>query len=174
MKLSWLFMFILSVFPFVTFFLDSIFVFDHLLSLSVIISVELHESNKFSIWKIGTLWVNFFFERGSPIDIHMTLVRSSGRTATSLAVVIVLAVSVAKDLCRCAPWGDLDLLPSPSPLSSREEFYWKLIVGIPRTRGLLDSPWQPLGIPSAITPISQLHQSLPSFHLRVEFLIENW
>jgi len=35
-------------------------------------------------------------------------------------------------------------------------------VGIPRTRGLLYSPWQPLGIPSAITPISQLHQSPPS------------
>jgi len=35
-------------------------------------------------------------------------------------------------------------------------------VGIPRTRGLLHSPWQPLGIPSATTPISQLHQSPPS------------
>jgi len=35
-------------------------------------------------------------------------------------------------------------------------------VGIPRTRGLLCSPWQHLGIPSAITPIGQLHQSPPS------------
>jgi len=35
-------------------------------------------------------------------------------------------------------------------------------VGIPRTLGLLYSPWRPLGIPSAITPISQLHQSPPS------------
>ena len=34
-------------------------------------------------------------------------------------------------------------------------------MGIPRTRGLLYSPWQPLGIPSAITPIGQLHQSRP-------------
>ena len=40
-------------------------------------------------------------------------------------------------------------------------FYWKLIVGIPRTRGLLYSPWQPLGIPSYVTPIGQLHQSPP-------------
>jgi len=29
-------------------------------------------------------------------------------------------------------------------------------VGIPRTQGLLYSPWQPLGIPFAITPIGQL------------------
>jgi len=42
------------------------------------------------------------------------------------------------------------------------ELYWKLIVGIPRTRGLLYSPWQPLGIPSAMTPIGQLHQTPPS------------
>jgi len=35
-------------------------------------------------------------------------------------------------------------------------------VGIPRTLGLLYSPWRPLGIPSAITPIGQLHQSPPS------------
>jgi len=35
-------------------------------------------------------------------------------------------------------------------------FYWELIVGIPRTRGLLYSPWQSLGIPSATTPIGQL------------------
>jgi len=41
-------------------------------------------------------------------------------------------------------------------------FYWRLIVGIPRTRGLLYSPWQPLGIPFALTPIGQLHQSPPS------------
>ena len=43
-----------------------------------------------------------------------------------------------------------------------ESFYWKLVVGIPRTQRLLYSPWQPLGIPSAITTISQLHQSPPS------------
>jgi len=35
-------------------------------------------------------------------------------------------------------------------------------VGIPRTRGLLYSPWLPLRIPSTITPIGQLHQSPPS------------
>jgi len=35
-------------------------------------------------------------------------------------------------------------------------------VGIPRTQGLLYSPRQPLGIPFAITPIGQLHQSPPS------------
>ena len=35
-------------------------------------------------------------------------------------------------------------------------------MGIPRTQGLLYLPWQPLGIPSAITPIGQLHQSPPS------------
>jgi len=34
-------------------------------------------------------------------------------------------------------------------------------VGIPRTRWLLYSPWKPLGIPYAITLISQLHQSPP-------------
>ena len=34
-------------------------------------------------------------------------------------------------------------------------------MGIPRTRGV-NKPWQPLGIPSAITPIGQLHQSPPS------------
>jgi len=36
------------------------------------------------------------------------------------------------------------------------------MMGIPRTRGLLKSSWQPLGIPSAITSLSQLHQSPPS------------
>jgi len=35
-------------------------------------------------------------------------------------------------------------------------------VGIPRTRGLHYAHWQALGIPSAITPIGQLHQSPPS------------
>jgi len=35
-------------------------------------------------------------------------------------------------------------------------------VGIQRTRELLYSPWPPLGIPPAITPIGQLHQSPPS------------
>jgi len=40
-------------------------------------------------------------------------------------------------------------------------FYCKLIVGIPRTGGLLYSSWQPLGITSSVTPIGQLHQSPP-------------
>ena len=40
-------------------------------------------------------------------------------------------------------------------------FFWKLIVGIPRTWGLLYSPCQPLRIPSAITPIGQLHSLRP-------------
>jgi len=31
-------------------------------------------------------------------------------------------------------------------------FYWKLILGIPRTWGILYLPWQMLRIPSAITP----------------------
>ena len=37
-------------------------------------------------------------------------------------------------------------------------------MGIPRTRGLLYVPWQPLGIPSraAIIPICHLHKSPPS------------
>jgi len=35
-------------------------------------------------------------------------------------------------------------------------------VGISRTRGLLYSPWQPLGIPSAITLLGQLYKSPPS------------
>ena len=35
-------------------------------------------------------------------------------------------------------------------------------MGIPTKRGSNYSPWQPLGIPSAITPIAQLHQSPPS------------
>ena len=35
-------------------------------------------------------------------------------------------------------------------------------MGIPRTQGLFYSPWQPLGIPFATTPIGQLHQSPPS------------
>ena len=38
----------------------------------------------------------------------------------------------------------------------------KLIVGIPRTRGLLYSPWQPMRIPFAITPLGQLYQPPPS------------
>jgi len=37
-----------------------------------------------------------------------------------------------------------------------------LIVGIPKTRGLIYAPWKPLGIPSAVTPICQLYQSPPS------------
>ena len=32
-------------------------------------------------------------------------------------------------------------------------FYWKLIMGIPRMMKILYSPWQTLGIPSALTPI---------------------
>jgi len=34
--------------------------------------------------------------------------------------------------------------------------------GYPKDTGILGSPWQPLGIPFAITPIGQPHQSSPS------------
>jgi len=47
-------------------------------------------------------------------------------------------------------------------VSLRLEFNSKLIVGVQRARGLLYSPWQTLGIPSAISPLSQLYQSMPS------------
>jgi len=43
-----------------------------------------------------------------------------------------------------------------------EFFIEKLIVGIPGMRKLLYSPWQTLGVPFALTPIGQLHQSPPS------------
>jgi len=49
---------------------------------------------------------------------------------------------------------------STNPL--RVEFHWKLIVGIPGMQKLLFSPWQTLGVPFALTPIGQLHQSPPS------------
>jgi len=45
----------------------------------------------------------------------------------------------------------------------RVSFYWKLIVGIPGMRAFFfHSRWQPMGVPSALTPIGQLHQSAPS------------
>ena len=47
-------------------------------------------------------------------------------------------------------------------LSESRVLYWKLVVGIPRTWGLFYSPWKPMEISSAITPIGQLHQSPPS------------
>jgi len=40
-------------------------------------------------------------------------------------------------------------------------FYWNPIVGIPKTRGLIYSPWKTTGIPSAITPLGLLYQSPP-------------
>jgi len=43
----------------------------------------------------------------------------------------------------------------------RVEFLLKTDSGYPKDTGV-NKPWQPLGIPFAITPISQLHQSLPS------------
>ena len=43
----------------------------------------------------------------------------------------------------------------------RAEFLWKTDSGYPKDKGV-NKPWQPLGIPSAITPIGQLHQSPPS------------
>jgi len=46
--------------------------------------------------------------------------------------------------------------------SFRVKSYWKLIVGVPGMRKLLYSPWQTLRVPFALTPIGQLHQSLPS------------
>jgi len=50
----------------------------------------------------------------------------------------------------------------------RVEFLLKTDSGYPRMRKLFDSPWQTMNIPSALTPIGQLHQSL----LRVEFLLK--
>ena len=43
----------------------------------------------------------------------------------------------------------------------RVEFLLKTDSGYPKDTGV-KKPWQPLGIPSAITPIGQLHQSPPS------------
>jgi len=43
-------------------------------------------------------------------------------------------------------------------ISLREEFLLKTDSGYPKDTGL-NKPWQPLGIPSAITLISQFHQS---------------
>jgi len=43
----------------------------------------------------------------------------------------------------------------------RVEFLLKTDSGYPKDTGV-NKPWQPLGIPFAITPISQLHQSPPS------------
>ena len=44
---------------------------------------------------------------------------------------------------------------------SRVEFLLKTDSGYPKDTGV-NKPWQPLGIPFAITPIGQLHQSPPS------------
>jgi len=43
----------------------------------------------------------------------------------------------------------------------RVEFLMKTDSGYPKDTGV-NKPWQPLGIPFAITPIGQLHQSPPS------------
>jgi len=43
----------------------------------------------------------------------------------------------------------------------RVEFLLKPDSGYPKDTGV-NKPWQPLGIPFAITLISQIHQSLPS------------
>ena len=48
-----------------------------------------------------------------------------------------------------------------STLCLRVEFLLKTDSGVFKDTGV-NKPWQPLGIPSAITPISQLHQSPPS------------
>ena len=45
--------------------------------------------------------------------------------------------------------------------SLRVEFLLKTNSGYPKDTGV-NKPWQPLGIPYAITPIGQLHQSPPS------------
>jgi len=47
-------------------------------------------------------------------------------------------------------------------LSLRVEFLLKTNSGYPKEKGEIYLPWQPLGIPSAITPLRQLHQSPPS------------
>ena len=44
----------------------------------------------------------------------------------------------------------------------RVEFLLKTDSGYPKDTGVTYSTWQPLGIPSAIRPIGQLHQSPPS------------
>ena len=45
--------------------------------------------------------------------------------------------------------------------SLRVQFLFKTHSWYPKDTGL-NKPWQPLGIPFAITPIGQLHQSPPS------------
>ena len=71
--------------------------------------------------------------------------------------------SLTVGICRMSLWP-LRLLRKVSLqfLSLRVEFLLKTDSGYPKDMGLLYSPWQPLGIPSAITPIGKLHQSLPS------------
>jgi len=44
----------------------------------------------------------------------------------------------------------------------RVDFLLKTDSGYPKDEGVLYSPWQPLKIPFAITPIGQLNQSPPS------------
>jgi len=44
-------------------------------------------------------------------------------------------------------------------ISLRVEFLLKINSGYPGMWKLLYSPWQTLGVPSALTPIGQLHQS---------------
>ena len=52
-------------------------------------------------------------------------------------------------------------LDHSSESSLRVEFLLKTYSGYPKDTGV-NKPWQPLRIPSAITPIGQLHQSPPS------------
>ena len=65
----------------------------------------------------------------------------------------VLCVSAsAADYWQCCSFSALMLL--------KVEFLLKIMVNIPRTRGLVDSPWQPLGILFAITTLGQLVSAL--------------
>ena len=49
-----------------------------------------------------------------------------------------------------------------------KSFCWKLIAGIPGMRKLLDLPWQPLQIPSALTPIVLVELTLCFSKIRIK------
>jgi len=55
----------------------------------------------------------------------------------------------------------LSFLGFEDRMALRVEFLLKTDSGYPKDTAV-NKPWQPLGIPSAITPIGQLHQSPPS------------
>ena len=96
-------------------------------------------------------------------DPTSSLPQASGEHPTNHLGPKKLSLTIADLLSACYPNAAAQgcFLPKLY-VTLNVEFLLKIDSGFPKDTGIPLLQWQPLGIPSAVTPIGQLHQSPPS------------